>query len=425
MLSPTASLRRYDLGDGLEEDGLVDIDEEVRLIEEQEEDFLPQVDQVVPSDELFEFLYRSTKAIAKERETFLEYLALIQPDVAEGHRLEWTRQQEEDDIVNLEEVIASRRKELEEEKKKMRSHEEEIQKVRKDQREDRAKIQRLLALSQPVTHDITVVFELEAEEACRPSKTRAFASEGEGEIDVSPSKKKGGSEGGKKVTRRKQIRTRGYEMYLERRLALLRSYLDGLESDSRKYLERMKEDEVERASHVDEFRALVDGMRDQVASRLGRTKKHLDRATADYLCLRHNAKCSHEATVMERELRLSERNKLKVQVEGFRQRVEGESEMLRKEAERRLDIKLSHLRRRLGEVEVSLQGVRNHFVEEKRRMETEIATLLQRMGASKKELKEIDRKRAENIPALNDAVRELRHALRGLESRAYGGHLPY
>ncbi|CAM9153994.1 unnamed protein product, partial [Ectocarpus sp. 13 AM-2016] len=109
------------------------------------------------------------RAIERERINFLDKIDLVQPSFEEQHQLEWGRRYQEEELLSLRLEIGEVSREVEAETKQLRDREEIIRAIRDEQRQDRIKIQTLLALSQPITPDITVVFQALAPDACPSS----------------------------------------------------------------------------------------------------------------------------------------------------------------------------------------------------------------------------------------------------------------
>ncbi|CAN0529928.1 unnamed protein product, partial [Ectocarpus sp. 12 AP-2014] len=108
------------------------------------------------------------RAIERERINFLDKIDLVQPSFEEQHQLEWGRRYQEEELLSLLLETGEVSREVEAEIKQLRDREEIIRAIRDEQRQDRIKIQTLLALSQPITPDITVVFQALAPDACPP-----------------------------------------------------------------------------------------------------------------------------------------------------------------------------------------------------------------------------------------------------------------
>ncbi|CAN0403296.1 unnamed protein product, partial [Ectocarpus sp. 12 AP-2014] len=108
------------------------------------------------------------RAIERERINFLNKIDLVQSSFEEQHQLEWGRRYQEEELLALRLEVGEVSREVEAETKQLRDREEIIRAIRDEQRQDRIKIQTLLALSQPITPDITVVFQALAPDACPP-----------------------------------------------------------------------------------------------------------------------------------------------------------------------------------------------------------------------------------------------------------------
>ncbi|CAM9291064.1 unnamed protein product, partial [Ectocarpus sp. 4 AP-2014] len=106
------------------------------------------------------------RAIEQERINFLNKIDLVQPSFEEQHQLEWGRRYHKEELLALRLEVGEVSREVEAETKQLRDREEIIRAIRDEQRQDRIKIQTLLALSQPITPDITVVFQALAPDAC-------------------------------------------------------------------------------------------------------------------------------------------------------------------------------------------------------------------------------------------------------------------
>ncbi|CAN0135605.1 unnamed protein product [Ascophyllum nodosum] len=101
---------------------------------------------------------RVAQDIERERTNFLEKIDLVQPSFEEEHQLQWNSRYQEEEISALRSELDRVARGVEAETKELQEREDTIREIREEQRQDRIKIQTLLALSQPITPDIAVVF---------------------------------------------------------------------------------------------------------------------------------------------------------------------------------------------------------------------------------------------------------------------------
>ncbi|CAM9644060.1 unnamed protein product [Choristocarpus tenellus] len=126
-----------------------------------------------------EFYREAVDNIDTERGLFLDKISLVQPSFEEEHRLEWERQCQEEELCTLKDQMETVSEEVEKEVQFMGERERVITEIRREQHEDRIKIQTLLALSQPITPDITILFESlggAPQPLCRSSRAVATAT---------------------------------------------------------------------------------------------------------------------------------------------------------------------------------------------------------------------------------------------------------
>ncbi|CAM9211503.1 unnamed protein product [Scytosiphon promiscuus] len=122
-----------------------------------------------------EVYQEAMKAIERERINFLNKIDLVQPSFDEQHQLEWGSRYQEEELLSLRSGLAEVSREVEAETEQLRDREEIIQAIREEQQQDRVKIQTLLALSQPITPDITVVFQALAPDKWSTPQRQAVA----------------------------------------------------------------------------------------------------------------------------------------------------------------------------------------------------------------------------------------------------------
>eukprot|EP00904_Undaria_pinnatifida_P013976 jgi/Undpi1/9709/HiC_scaffold_27.g12165.m1 len=360
---------------------------------------------------------RQMEAIERERINFLNKIDLIQPSFEEQHQLEWGRRYQEEELSSLRSELNKVSREVEAETKLLEDRENIIRGIREEQRQDRIKIQTLLALSQPITPDITVVFRSLAPNAPapprppptirrRPSKSATRLRGG----SFSPPRprqlsqnsmtvRRGGADTTTPISASRHLR----DIYL-----LERSYDETLVRDR-------QEREIQVKVQKENISVVAESLRRRTVEVDGR----LAGATEDYLRLRHRAKEAHAVSAEEQAQCAEARRKSRAEVESTIAAASAEIDAVKRQGRIQLDESTVDLRKNLGVAEEALQRERSHHAAIKRRHEERVAKARKGVLLTRRRHHKLVRRRAEEVVHLSDEMSALRRGVTELERRMF------
>ncbi|CAM9823792.1 unnamed protein product, partial [Phaeothamnion confervicola] len=236
---------------------------------------------------LLDFYVEAVGSIDGSRKAFFELLPLAQPSIEEAHHLNWTRDVEEREVERLTAEVADLTSQLEERRVELMTRETTMQAMRRDQVDDRVRIQRLLALCQPITGDLTFVVG-----GLEPSGAVGVTGRNAAAVAASVA-------GEDAAARLPPVRSQAYVEYLQKRTELMNAHTTCLIKLGGEYVAALRGDELERDAQADAQRQRADGLRTTLARRLATVDAVLENVTGDYLALRHNARQAHAANADE------------------------------------------------------------------------------------------------------------------------------
>ncbi|KAG5191494.1 hypothetical protein JKP88DRAFT_295850 [Tribonema minus] len=394
-----------------------------------------------PGEELVAF-YRHAAATAAEEETyFRKQIEMVQPSQEERHRIEWQLEALERELAVASGEAASLRASTGTAGAAIAARAAAIAELLAEQREDRTRVQRLLALCQPVSHDVTVLFDhFGASEGPRaapplpqPQHSMAISSA----AAPPPSAAAAGGGGAVADRRRQQQRserssagtavaaaaahpkcTRGYEEHLLRRVALLEAHAEEVESLGRAYLGELAGERERRAAEAarlsDEARAAAEPLR----SALQRAAARREAATAAYLRLRHNARVAAAAAREERQRCAAAKEEACVGDVVLQERLAADLKALASGAEHEVETGVKDLRARAAAAERALHDCGAEQQAQRQRREEQLAALTRAIDDLRERHDELAYERADSLPALARAVGNLRRAVAAAEQRS-------
>jgi hypothetical protein len=245
---------------------------------------------LTPSPELLAFYKQAAQQAANETALFAQRIALVQPNCEERHRLDWEEAAQESELQHARATAASLKEAAAAAQRAIAERGVTIAALLTEQKEDRTRVQRLLALCQPVAPDITVLFEhfKSSEQTGANSGTRAPRSSSCGGGAAAP------------AVAAAPLRTRSYEQHLLKRVEVLQAHAVAVEATGRTYLQALNNDSVVRSSEVASAQSEGVAAAEPLRAAFARAQQQLQDATAEYLRLRHNARAAHAVSREER-----------------------------------------------------------------------------------------------------------------------------
>jgi len=110
-------------------------------------------------DDLLAFYRFRISEFEKERNLHLNRMDAIEPQKEELHRLRWESKAKESELMELRKTVSNAQVTVHKEREIANDQGAQIVRLKSQQIEDRKRIQRLLALTQPVSSDITFISE--------------------------------------------------------------------------------------------------------------------------------------------------------------------------------------------------------------------------------------------------------------------------
>jgi hypothetical protein len=237
---------------------------------------------LVPSSELLAFYKQAAQQAASETALFAQRIALIEPNCEERHRLDWEEAAHESELQHARTTAASLKEAAAAAQRAIQQRGVTIAALLTEQKEDRTRVQRLLALCQPVAPDITFLFEHFKSSEHAAASSRAPRSSSNGGGAAAPA-----------AAAAATLRTRSYEQHLLKRVEVLQAHALAVEATGRTYLQALSDDSVVRSSEVDTANKEGAAAAEPLRAALVRAQQQLQEATAEYLRLRHNARAAH------------------------------------------------------------------------------------------------------------------------------------
>jgi hypothetical protein len=176
----------------------------------------------------------------------------------------------------------------------MKDRESTIVAIKREQADDRVRIQRLLSLSQPAIHDFSFVYEGEEPPTAELAEVRGIDWRNLQTLVHVPSS----------LPPLSQC-TRGYAEYLARKARIIEVCGTGFEELGVECRARVAEAEADRESQVLHAERLQSDLVGGLHQRLSEVASVTKVATDEYLCLRHNSRVAH-ASSMKLKLRRSQ-----------------------------------------------------------------------------------------------------------------------
>ena len=199
-----------------------------------------------------------------------------------------------------------------------------------EQHEDRTRVQRLLALSQPVTPDLTVLFEhfVSADQLQQAHLRRAAAA----------------NSSSSKQARKPLLRTRRYEQHLLKKIETLQAHAAAVDVQGRLYLEALGADASQRSTEAADAAQAGAAAAEPLQASVAAAEARLKEVTGDYLALRRAARSAHAVSRQQHADCRAVQEALKQQRREAKQKVVSASQQLAMGAQAELEFHVAELR---------------------------------------------------------------------------------
>ncbi|KAG6616877.1 Coiled-coil domain-containing protein 77 [Phytophthora cinnamomi] len=393
--------------------------------------------------ELLAFYRQRCEQFHTEREQTLAHLAQIEVSKEEAHRLKWELKTKDEEIADLEESLKKANSALFQVKAELIDLQAENKALKQQEEDDRQKIQHLLALTQPITEQVTFFRD------CRPGTRTTYPS---GRIPTPttypyPSTMHIGSEGmqetrGKKKQQQSHFVVRGNAPSLKNisQSKVLRTvYMPNEQTAAlTKTIENLQK-QLESHQQLTETRikALLDGFAEEKAKMLlnqqqleekssqmekqvEKTKRVLTQTTKDYLVLRHKSqeteRLAHEEIFQVKqkcETLVTEKTKL---TEKVREETQALREVVREEGNQTvLEFRNQALSR-----ERDLHILKEQYAAMQEACTKRIQDLQVRLTKLRSRYQALDKRRAMEMEGFTRDLAGLKRHLQKLEVILYG-----
>ncbi|GMI06095.1 hypothetical protein TrRE_jg8064 [Triparma retinervis] len=255
-------------------------------------------------DDLLAFYRFRVAEFEKERELHLNRVDMIEPQKEELHRLRWEAKARDSELVELRKTVSDAQISVHQERETANDQGAMILRLKQQQVEDRKRIQRLLALTQPVVGDITFI--QEGSEDAGGALAEQYQVALNNAENAMSKKHSNGILSAQAVASRLQARNESLQLTIDS----LKDQLDSYKGIARDKISTLYED---RNIREQQFQKTTESLMSKVellTKKLNATEDNLNAVTKDYLVLRHNAQVAQRVMVEEKQLLRAEREAL-------------------------------------------------------------------------------------------------------------------
>ncbi|KAG2851754.1 hypothetical protein PC113_g15635 [Phytophthora cactorum] len=239
--------------------------------------------------ELLAFYRQRCEQFHAEREQTLAHLAQIEVSKEEAHRLKWELKTKNEEIADLEESLKKANAALFQTKAELIDLQTENKTLKLQEQDDRQKIQQLLALTQPITEQVTFFRDCRPEEMQQERKKKKPQKSGFAVRGNAPSLKNiTQSIPPNKVLRTIYMpneQTAALTKTIENLQKQLESHQQLTETRIQALLDGFAEEKAKMLLHQQQ----IEEKSTQLVKQVEKTKRVLTQTTKDYLVLRHKS----------------------------------------------------------------------------------------------------------------------------------------
>eukprot|EP01084_Bolivina_argentea_P314058 543945_1 len=347
------------------------------------------------------------RTIPAERELWLNKIRTLEPSAEEKHRLEWMTSKLEVELKELSRLTEATQRDSAVLQQSMEDVDGTFSLIKREQEEDKIKIQRLLALCQPITSDLTLQFgEVNTQDGLRVALAPATGK------DADPVRTAIAELPGTFVV---PLRTKGYASYLERRAKVIEDAVHDIRTVGEECIhipEGMSASRMDQMAEVEHYTSKLLQVLQEVSVSVD---DKLVVAMDEYLRLRHNARMAHIASTEFRQKYSLARAEREHQAREHAQWVHAKQNASYKAAEQQLNAKLKSAQTNKLEVTRRLQTARLHYSDVRDQQLLELKRLQRRIATERKLYKKLERARKEQLTPLVQSMNELSTSIKAEE----------
>jgi coiled-coil domain-containing protein 77 len=375
----------------------------------------PPVSLRLPSLRLPQAFYRfRLDEFEKERSLHLTRLDSITPQADELHRLRWELTSTSEELLALRKSVSDAQVSVHKEREIANDQTAVIVRLKAQQVEDRKRIQRLLALTQPVTSDITFV--TEGSEDAAEGLARQYAQaleEAESSVEVKNTKGDGAALTAKAVASRLAARNESLQQTVDSLMSQLNSY----KAIARDKISTLYED---RNIREQQFTKVVeDGNRrvELLTRKLCAAEEGLSAVTKDYLVLRHNAQIAQRVMIEEKQILRSERLALEHDRASAARQMSLEMAAAREASQAEISLATDEFRGQVQARERDMAVLREQYENIQGVYASRVRDLEQRLELSLNKYASLNRRRKLEIQGSNRSAMQAKKEIEALKGR--------
>ena len=363
-------------------------------------------------DDLLAFYRFRLDDFDRERSLHLSRLTLLEPSRAELHRLRWEAKERDVELLTLRKAVSDAQVSVHREREIANDQGGLIVRLKAQQVEDRKSIQRLLALTQPVTGDITFIAEgsHDAGDGLAAQYQAAVTSAEESILAV-----RGGNStlSAQAVAARLQSRNESLQLTIDS----LTDQLTRYKTIARDKISTLYEDRNVRESQATAATTRLLSQVELLTAKLNASEEHLAAVTADYLVLRHNAQVAQRVMVEERQLLRAERAALEVDRADAARQMSREVAAAREAADGEIKLATEDFRGQVRARERDVAVLREQYEMVQAAYEARVRDLTQQVEHYKSKYAGLNRRRRLEIQGAQASATEHKREVDTLRSR--------
>ncbi|GMI10861.1 hypothetical protein TrVE_jg625 [Triparma verrucosa] len=381
---------------------------------------LMAVTQAVPEtgneavDDLLQFYKFRMDEFEKERALHLSRLSALEPQKEELHRLRWEASTRDSELLNLRKSVSDAQITVHHERETSNDQTAIITRLKSQQVEDRKRIQRLLALTQPVVSDITFLKEgsTAAGEALSEQYRVALHN-----AEMEMEKQSGsGILSAQAVASRLQARNESLQMTI----TSLKDQLNSYKSIARDKISSLYEDRNLRESQFTKTAETLTSKIEILTKKLQSTEDNLHYVTRDYLVLRHNAQVSQRVMIEERADLRSERISLEADRTAAARQMSKEMEAAREASRAEIELAVKDFRGQVQSRERDMSVLREQYENVQSVYSSRVRDLSQQVEFYRNKYAGVNRRRKLEIQGKKAMAEQHKREVEGLKRRIEG-----
>ncbi|GMH80964.1 hypothetical protein TL16_g08770 [Triparma laevis f. inornata] len=362
-------------------------------------------------DDLLQFYRFRMDEFEKERSLHLQRLSSLEPQKEELHRLRWEASTRDTELLNLRKSVSDAQITVHRERETSNDQGAIITRLKSQQVEDRKRIQRLLALTQPVVSDITFLKEGSSAAGDALSQQYRVALHN---AEVEMEKQSGdGILSAQAVASRLQARNESLQMTIDS----LKDQLNSYKSIARDKISSLYEDRNIRESQFQKTTENLTAKVEILTKKLKGTEDNLHAVTRDYLVLRHNAQVAQRVMIEERQQLRSERSALETDRTSAARQMSLEMEAAREANRAEIELAVNDFRSQVQSRERDMSILREQYEQVQGVYGSRVRDLTQQVDFYRNKFASVNRRRKLEIQGSKAQAENHRREVEGLKNR--------